>query len=314
VFIFVFTMGFFFIKAFSLYLLPFIISSGISFVMYPVYSFMKKRFSFKPSFSATVVTLFLFLVIILIFVYVCYLIIKESYILYINNKSFFSYYFDKISLESFVDDFDLYSKIFKELSGTAFSVFSIIPLSITLILVSFVSTVFLLNNLVIIRDKICSKLNSKNAEMLNNLVNQAATVIRKFIKSYAILYVLTFIESIFIFSLIELDYILVFAFLATISDILPILGPGTVYLPISIIKFISGDYLSGITLLIFWGIVVIIRQIIEPKILSDSIKIHPLLVFIAVYFSVVSSNLWVLIYLISLASISSYTLGSFNKN
>lgn len=269
--------------------------------MFPVYNFMKKRLSFKPSFSSTVITLFLFLILLTIVFFVCYLIVKESYHLYINNKSIFDRYLRDIDYTSIMNNFDMFSGMFSKISDTAFGLVKIIPLSITLLLISFVSTVFFINNLPKFVYMLNLRFSEKNSEAFCAVVDKSCEIMRKFIKSYLILYTLTFIESVFIFSLVGLDYVLVFAFLAAVSDLLPILGPGAVYLPIAVVKAVSGDYLSATTLAIFWAIVVIIRQIIEPKILSDNIKIHPLILFTALYFSVVSSNLWVLFYIMLLS-------------
>ena len=269
--------------------------------MFPVYNFMKKRLSFKPSFSSTVITLFLFLILLTVVFFVCYLIVKESYYLYINNKSIFDRYLRDIDYTAIMNNFDMFSGVFSKISDTAFSLVKIIPLSITLVLISFVSTVFFINNLPKFVYMLNLRFSEKNSETFCAVVDKSCEIMRKFIKSYLILYTLTFIESVFIFSLVGLDYVLVFAFLAAVSDLLPILGPGAVYLPIAVVKAVSGDYLSATTLAIFWAIVVIIRQIIEPKILSDNIKIHPLILFTALYFSVVSSNLWVLFYIMLLS-------------
>lgn len=293
----VFSLVFFIVRLMFLYFLPFLIGITVSFIMYPVYIFMKKRLSFKPAFSATVITLFIFSVILSLLFFVCYLLIRECVNLYYNNIDFFNRYISEVDYAQLLKDLNFGSDVFTKLSDTAFSVVKIVPMFITLILISFVCTVFFINNLPKIKLLIISKLSEEYAQILNDTINKGLTVSKKFIKSYMLLYLLTFIESVFIFSLIKLEYVLVFAFLATVSDLLPVFGPGTVYLPIAVIKILSGDYLSGITLIVFWAIVIIIRQIIEPKMVSDTIKIHPLVIFSALYFSIVSSNIWVLFYI-----------------
>lgn len=292
-----FTLVFILVKNLFLYLLPFIVGISVTFVMYPVYKYMKKRLSFKPAFSATVITLFIFSVILTIVFYISYLIIRETIHLYNNNIEFFNKYIKGIDFSKLIKELSIDSDIFSKLSDTAFSIVRIVPLSITLLIISFVCTVCFINNLPKIKSIINSKLPNEKASFFNNVINNASMILKKFIRSYLLLYLLTFIESIFIFSLIDMDYVLVFAFLATVSDLLPILGPGTVYLPIAAVKMFTGDFLSGISLVIFWAIVIIIRQILEPKIVSDTIKIHPLVIFSAVYFSFVSSNIWVLFYI-----------------
>lgn len=298
VFILSFTLLFIIIRLFFVYLLPFIIGLLVSLLMYPVYCFMKKRLSFKPAFSATVITLFIFSFVISIIFFILYLLIRELRNLYMNNFEFINMYISDLDFSTMFTDLNINGDLFYKVSDTAVNIVRIIPISLTLVVISFVATICIINNLPNFKNMIKSKLSSKNAELFERIVSKSREIFKKFIRSYLFLYSLTFIESVFIFSLIDLDYVLVFAFLAAVSDLLPILGPGAVYFPIAVVKIVSGDYLSCITLVIFWAITVIIRQIIEPKILSDNIKIHPLIVLSALYFSIVSSNIWVLFYIV----------------
>lgn len=265
--------------------------------MYPVYSFMKKRLSFKPAFSATVITLFIFAIVIAIVLFLAYLLISEVIKLYNNNLVFFNGILSHIDLPDYLKDINISGEMFTKISDTAFGIVKVVPVSITLLIISFVSTICIINNLTTLKKLILSKVPDNIEDNFQNLLYSSRQMFRKFVHTYLLLYSLTFVESLFIFFLIDLDYKFVFAFLAAVSDLLPVLGPGTVYLTIAIVKGISGEYLSAISLVVFWGIVIIIRQIIEPKILSDNIKIHPLVILSALYFSIVSSNIWVLFYI-----------------
>lgn len=293
----IYTLTFILVKHFFLYCLPFIIGGTISLLMYPVYRFMKTRLFFKSSFSAMVITFFIFSVIIAIVLFVAYLLVSESLNLYHNNISFFNKYIKGIRFPDLITSISSNGDMVTKISDTAFSIVRIIPIVITLIIISFVSTVSIINNLSGIKNAVKSKLSDKHAERFEMVVSKSRCIFKKYIRSYLFIYTLTFIESLFIFKLIDIEYVFVFAFLAAVSDFLPVLGPGTVYIPIAVIKFISGEYLSGVTLFIFWAIVVIIRQIIEPKIVSDTIKIHPLVILSALYFSIVSSNVWLFFYI-----------------
>ncbi|MCL1873702.1 MAG: sporulation integral membrane protein YtvI [Clostridiales bacterium] len=64
--------------------------------------------------------------------------------------------------------------------------------------------------------------------------------------------------------------------LTGLCDILPILGPGTIIVPWLIWSLIQGNYFLGFGLLILYAIVIIIRNLIEPKIVGDRIGLHPL--------------------------------------
>lgn len=78
------------------------------------------------------------------------------------------------------------------------------------------------------------------------------------------------------FSILKVDYALLIAVGVAFLDLLPFFGTGTVLVPWSVIKFINGDYMMGIGLLIIWGVGQLARQIIQPKIVGDSIGVSPL--------------------------------------
>ncbi|MCH5269147.1 MAG: sporulation integral membrane protein YtvI [Lachnospiraceae bacterium] len=72
------------------------------------------------------------------------------------------------------------------------------------------------------------------------------------------------------------DYTLLIALGIAILDFLPFFGTGTVMLPWAIVKFLSADYKMTIGLLLIWGISQLVRQIIQPKIVGDSIGVPPI--------------------------------------
>lgn len=297
----IYTLSFLLIRLLFIYLLPFFIGMFLSFLMYPIFRFMKKKLSFKPAFSATVITLAIFLAIIAVFSFLVYLLIKESLNLYYNNVDLFKNIFSGYNILDVLKGISMSDSMLSTISDTAFAIIRIIPISITLLIVAFTCTIYLINNLSSIIETICNLFARRSKERAYHVIDTAKNILNKFIRSYLILYFITFVESLFIFILVDIDYPLVFAFLTAIADILPILGPGTVYIPFAIIRFLNGDVFTSIVLLIFWGIVVIIRQITEPKIVSDSIKIHPLIILSALYFSIVCSSIWVLFYVIIFA-------------
>lgn len=68
----------------------------------------------------------------------------------------------------------------------------------------------------------------------------------------------------------------VVAFLIAVLDFLPFFGTGAVMLPWAVFKLLSADYQMALWLLVIWGIGQLVRQIIQPKIVGDSMGIAPL--------------------------------------
>lgn len=60
-------------------------------------------------------------------------------------------------------------------------------------------------------------------------------------------------------------------------------GSGTVMIPWAIISAINGDINLAIALLVLYVIVMVVRQLLEPRIVSGKIGIHPIFTLIAMY-------------------------------
>lgn len=78
------------------------------------------------------------------------------------------------------------------------------------------------------------------------------------------------------FAILQIDYALLIALGVAFLDLLPFFGTGTVLVPWAIAKILSADYKMAIGLLIIWGVGQLARQLIQPKIVGDSIGVPPL--------------------------------------
>ena len=85
------------------------------------------------------------------------------------------------------------------------------------------------------------------------------------------------------------------------ADLLPVLGPGAVYIPFAVIRFIGGEWFPAAAILVFYLITIVIRQIVEPRIVSSAVRLSPALILVTVYVSIVSMNVWILFYVMILA-------------
>ena len=81
----------------------------------------------------------------------------------------------------------------------------------------------------------------------------------------------------------NIQYPLLMALFVGFVDALPILGSGTVMIPWAIICAINGDMNLGISVIILLIIMSIVRQFLEPKLVSKNIGVHPIFTLIAMY-------------------------------
>lgn len=86
------------------------------------------------------------------------------------------------------------------------------------------------------------------------------------------MYLLVFIGL----SVLRVRYAFLIALGIAFLDFFPFFGTGTVMIPWAIIKILSSDYQMAIGLLIIWGGGQLARQLIQPKIVGDSIGVAPI--------------------------------------
>lgn len=83
--------------------------------------------------------------------------------------------------------------------------------------------------------------------------------------------------------LLKVKYAVIFAFLIGLSDFVPIIGPGSVFLPWIIAEFIIGNFLMEIALLALYTSVITLRQMLQPKLLAANLGLYPLTTLMALY-------------------------------
>ncbi len=77
-------------------------------------------------------------------------------------------------------------------------------------------------------------------------------------------------------AVLQVNYAVLIAFLIAFLDFIPFFGTGTVLVPWAIIKILSADYKMALGLLIIWGVGQLVRQLIQPKIVGDSVGLAPI--------------------------------------
>lgn len=109
-----------------------------------------------------------------------------------------------------------------------------------------------------------------------------------YLKAEAILVIIAFFQVLIgLFILQYMGMNVQYPLLAAIGigfvDALPILGSGSVIVPWAIISALNGDIKLAIGLMIILAVLSVVRQFLEPKIVSKQIGIHPIFTLIAMY-------------------------------
>lgn len=85
------------------------------------------------------------------------------------------------------------------------------------------------------------------------------------------------------FALIGIHYSILLALGIAFLDFLPFFGTGTALIPWGIYKFLVGDYRMLVALAILYGVTQLVRQLIQPKLVGDSMGLNPLYTLFLLY-------------------------------
>lgn len=83
--------------------------------------------------------------------------------------------------------------------------------------------------------------------------------------------------------LLRVRYGYLIALPIALLDILPVFGTGTVLIPWIIFKLLTGEYMYALGLFIIWGSSQLLRQIIQPKMIGDSMGMDPIPTLVLLY-------------------------------
>ena len=293
----------------GIFLFPFTLALFFSIMTQPFSRFLEKKLKFSQK-IATIVSIVLFLVIFLGFISLSALRLSgEIYKLSINlNKyskeaqNLWNTAIDKVYslLGYFPEGFD--EQVKNSINGfirmgtsklgsfinSLINFITSIPTIILYICITILSTFFISLD----KNKIMAFLEQQFPKSwikkVYNIKREMFNVLGSYIRAQIILMTICFFELLISFNILSflkfnLQYPLIFSIVICIIDALPILGAGAVLLPWSLISFVTGDINLGLALLVIYFLVLSVRQMLEPKLISQNLGVHPLVTLISMY-------------------------------
>ena len=105
-----------------------------------------------------------------------------------------------------------------------------------------------------------------------------------YVKTQLILMGFVFTITILGMLLLRSPHALLLSVLIAIIDSLPFFGSGFILWPGALIHLMTGNTFLALGYLVLYGILQVVRQILQPKILGTQIGLHPLLTLFSMYF------------------------------
>lgn len=174
-----------------------------------------------------------------------------------------------------------------------------VPSGIIGLIIVILSTYYMMRDYDIIAEKF-DNLKIGNSEVPKKMLKRTNSIIINYIQSYGILLSITFIECMTVFYIFDVKYLFSLSIICVVLDILPIVGSAIVYIPVAIVFVMEGKIITALWILILYSVFVIVRNIMEPKLLSKSLEIHPLLILMSIYIGVSLYGIMGVIYFILL--------------
>lgn len=146
-----------------------------------------------------------------------------------------------------------------------------------------VAAFLIIKDRALIRTFVFDILPSSNRSKTINVISELVKALTGFIKAYSILITITGVITLVSLRILGVEYAFLLGILVGIMDILPILGPGTIMVPWIIWEFITGHTGMGVSLVVVYTTITVVRQFLEPQIVGDSIGLHPLATLLSLY-------------------------------
>ncbi|MCR5146217.1 MAG: sporulation integral membrane protein YtvI [Clostridia bacterium] len=293
----------------SIFYIPFLVAFVLSLLIEPVIKFCMKRFKMRRKVSAIIIFALILSIIIGLIVWAAITLFSEV-TNFLNN---INVYFDKISQGSqgFISRFD-FDKIklsdeiktilqnssndvintasdwIRNILTGVLNTITSLPTIGLYIVITILALYFMCTDKIYMLDQLEHHLPEKWVKNLSKHIKAIAKSLGCYLKAQMKLVFISFVISLiglYIFSIsgMNVKYPLLIAIGIAIVDALPIFGSGTVMVPWAIISAFNGDIKLGVAILVLWIIMCVVRQIIEPKIVSGQIGIHPIFTLIAMY-------------------------------
>lgn len=288
----------------AFFLLPFLIAFALSSLMEPLIKLMSGKLRINRKIAVPIVLLLFLAIIVTLLVLVVLRLIEEikSLISYAptlltniysqvaewteRSSSLFEWLpFDITdSLGSIIANLsDTITNFGKSILKGAFATAISFPEALIFTIITVMATYFMSSDRKKIASTISRHLPETWAQRMLIIKNDLFSALFGYLKAALIIMLITFIELYIGFNIINVKYSLLLAFVIAIIDGLPVLGTGGVLIPWSIYSFVTNDIKMGVSILVLYLVVLIVRQIIEPKIVGQQIGVYPLMTLLAMY-------------------------------
>lgn len=294
----------------AIYFMPFLIAGIIAIIIEPIIKFCMNKLKFSRRISSFIVVGLTIILLGLAIIYGSIALIKEIMNLSSNLgpavtefthgitetvDKLTAEYADRISpeiiqgIESSVLSFvSQLGEVLKTWLTKVLQMLFSLPTVLINITITILALIFFTKDRIYVIDMMEHHLPKSWIKKIQEVVGETFSTIGSYIRVYAKIIIITFAELFLAFNIyrllgFDIKYPFILAIIVAIIDILPILGVGTILIPWALWLLVTGNYGYAIAVAATYITIYIIRQFIEPKLVSKQLGIHPLITLFAMY-------------------------------
>ncbi len=287
------------------YLLPFLIGLIISYLMQRPAKILSSKFSIKKGICAAFLSVLMYLALIFLISIIIWTFLSRINTITGSISHFFvtlTNWIEKMSqaydnftrnfsgkMQTAANDFvedalnKFITKITQYFSDMITSLVKSLPTFFVSSIVTVVATCYISKDYDRLYKFVKGLIKERTYNNIITIKNILFNCVFKFASGYFLLIIITFFEVLIGLIILGVEHYLIIAILIALIDILPVLGTGTVLMPWAGILFFNGDYASGLGLVVLYLVISVVRNIIEPKIISKKVGISPLFTLISMF-------------------------------
>ena len=158
-----------------------------------------------------------------------------------------------------------------------------VPSVVVAFIISITATYFLASDYPYLRSKCVQHMDEGLARFVRQVRVTVLGAFGGYLKAQIILSVGVFFILLIGFFAIHQPYCVLLAFIFSLMDFIPLIGAGTIMVPWALIALCTMDFLTAIQLMVIWGVIVLYRRVMEPKIVGDQTGLSPILSLVSIY-------------------------------
>lgn len=285
---------------------PFIIGGFLAALMEPVVKYLERRLKMSRGLAAflTLVTILGLLITIIAFgiSWLSVEVVKLSRELpeYVDIVvEFFTHLFDQV--RSYYISFEIAPRLLEGISDSTSDLLAgltnvtsqatnlvlgtaaVLPNIFLLLIISLLASFFFSRDRQVIANIMARVIPSQIYEVTHAMSEDMGKAILGYIRAQLTLVLITAIQTIVGLYLLGIDYAITMGIVVGLVDILPVLGSGSIFVPWMLFELLTGDFSMALGLGVIYAFILIVRQVLEPKLVADNLGIHPLATLIAIY-------------------------------